>query len=127
MPINEAVTSKATTTYSSGTVVPKKRDTTGQSSLSLRSREGTVPAREEKKEAPLFLTLRGGLTVPWSVLDWCLDLETRGVSFSVKDGRIYPTPLSTLTDADKAFLKTHRAIVLALASYQPDDSHLWRA
>lgn len=82
---------------------------------------------DKKEETLQFLELQGGLIVPWPVLDWCLQLEQRGVVFRVSDGRIFPDPLSTLTDADQAFLTDHRWHVLALAEYAPDDLHLWRA
>jgi len=70
----------------------------------------------------LFLELRGGLMVPWPVLDWCLQMEQRGIVFRVSDGRVVPEPV--LNKADQAFLDANRWHVLALAEYAPDDTHL---
>ena len=108
-------------TYRAGHVSRENGTSTGQNPLSLRSREGDVPVpRFEEKEQITYRTLLGGLTVREDVIDWCISQELQGVRFSVKDGRIYPQPLDALTEADRAFLRTHRNHVLAVVTYDAD-------
>lgn len=65
-----------------------------------------------------FIELAGGLIVREDVLAWMIDKDLDGVTFLVRNSRIYPEPLSALTDADIAFLKAHRTHVEAIASYE---------
>ncbi len=66
--------------------------------------------------------LKGGLVVPAEVLVGCLEMETRGISFTSRGSELLVGPHALLTDADRAFLRRWRSHVAALAEYHvPSD------
>jgi hypothetical protein len=65
-----------------------------------------------------LVVLRGGLTLPTSVVVAALDLESRGFTMRAEpDGRLVTSPGSRLTDVDRRFLAEHKAELLAIVAY----------
>lgn len=75
-------------------------------------------SRPEAEQAARLLVLRGGLTVREDVVAWLIDKDLAGVMFEVRHGRVYPSPLEALTEADRAFLRDHRWQVLGMLGYE---------
>jgi len=71
------------------------------------------------------VTLRGGVSVSVEVLERLLDLERRGATFALLEGRGFRvSPPSVLTPDDVAFLTAHRHEARRLLAYEADDRHL---
>jgi hypothetical protein len=69
-------------------------------------------------EAPVLVTFRGGFAADWTVVERLLDLEARGVTFTLADaGRFRVTPVEWLTNTDRAFLRARRDEVRAVVAY----------
>lgn len=65
-----------------------------------------------------LVPLRGGPTVPTSLVLRMLDMEDRGARFRIEpDGRLHVGPRAAVTAADLAFCREHRDLVLACVSY----------
>lgn len=65
-----------------------------------------------------LVPLRGGFSAPVWVIEWLIDSEHRGLRFSVlPDGRLHVGPRDGVDDADVAFIKKHKAIILAAVTY----------
>ena len=61
--------------------------------------------------------LRGGLMVDGDVIRGLVDLENRGCTFRVEDGRIYVEPMAELSEADRTWLTAHRLQALGILGY----------
>jgi hypothetical protein len=69
-------------------------------------------------EAPALVIFRHGFVADWTVVERLLDLEARGVTFTLADaGRFRVTPVTLLTEADRAFLRARRDEVRAVVAY----------
>jgi hypothetical protein len=67
-----------------------------------------------------LVTLDGGLTVNWAVVQRLLDLESRGATFELKpDGGFRVLPSTVLNADDTAFLKAHRDEARRVLEYEP--------
>lgn len=72
-------------------------------------------------EPPAVVTFRHGFVADWMVVERLLDLEARGVTFTLADaGRFRVTPVDLLTDSDRAFLHSRRDEVRAVIGYYTD-------
>ncbi len=68
--------------------------------------------------------LRHGPTVPVAVVRHLLDMESRGVVFTVTETGVDVRPAALVTPADIAFLRAHRDDVRAIVAYDPPVEHL---
>jgi len=73
-----------------------------------------------------FIELRGGLTLPVEVVEFALRLEDRGIQLeAVKDvlrvkAKTGSKPI--LSDEETAFIRSRKAHLLAVATYQAPES-----
>jgi DNA primase len=64
------------------------------------------------------IDLKGGVRVLADVLQHVLDLEGRGVAFSITDGQLIVSPSELLTDADMICLRRHKDDVGRIVRYE---------
>ena len=66
-----------------------------------------------------LVTLRGGLIVPLPLLQFCWQLEDRGIALTVdeSDGSIVAMPASKLTDTDCATIREHKPAIVDILRY----------
>jgi hypothetical protein len=65
-----------------------------------------------------LIPLRDGPAVPASVVVWMTNAEERGVRFRLdSDGRIHVGPRDRVQGDDLAFIRQHRADVVACVAY----------
>jgi hypothetical protein len=67
-----------------------------------------------------FVYLRGGLTLPLTVLRLAWDLEERGVVLQHVGDALLVAPRNALTDGDRALIRRWRLHLLALLEYDAD-------
>ena len=65
-----------------------------------------------------FVTLKGGLTVPFEALTLAWALETRGFQIRVVDHDLVVEPHAALSEGDRAALTRWRPHVAALVQYE---------
>lgn len=70
-----------------------------------------------KTSEPLLVTLRDGPPVPAAVLTALWNLEARGATFTVQGDTLTVRPREVLTDTDRALLRDHKPMVLAVLDY----------
>lgn len=68
-----------------------------------------------------FVTLRGGPTVRADVITRLVQLEAAGVAFALAGGHVQARPASLIAPEDRAFLRAHRADVVAIVAYEPPE------
>ena len=62
--------------------------------------------------------LRGGPAVPASIVSWYIDSSFRGLTLRAEpDGSLYVGPRQAVTAADLAFVRAHKAALLACIRY----------
>ena len=66
----------------------------------------------------MTIELRGGLFVDDAALAFCLALEFRGHQLTAREGQLLVSQASTLTADDRAQIRRHRLMLLAIADYQ---------
>jgi TubC N-terminal docking domain len=71
-----------------------------------------------------FVTLKGGLTVPFAALNLAWELETRGFQLTVVNDDLVVEPHAALSDGDQAALGRWRRHVAALVQYECPKSEL---
>lgn len=67
----------------------------------------------------MSIELRDGPTLPDAAVLLALQLEAEGHDLQVRDGKLLVTNSSTLTPAQWAGVKQHRADILKLLEYKP--------
>jgi hypothetical protein len=66
----------------------------------------------------VLVSLRGGPTVPWSVVCWITDAEAGVNRFrTLCDGLLHVGPRDSVQAEDLAFIREHRASVRACVAY----------
>jgi hypothetical protein len=65
-----------------------------------------------------FVTLKGGLTVPFEALAFAWELETRGFQMRVVNHELEVEPHAALSDGDRTSLTRWRQHVAALVQYE---------
>lgn len=68
----------------------------------------TAPRSED-----VLLSLHGGATCLASVWDWMVEASFRLTFKTLSDGRLHVSPREAITLADAAFIKAHKAEILA--------------
>jgi hypothetical protein len=69
-----------------------------------------------------FVTLRGGLTLPWPAVQLALDLEQRGLSITVDGDDLIVRPKGQLTAEDRDGLRRWKRHVVALLMYRAPEA-----
>lgn len=64
------------------------------------------------------IELAGGLFVTDAALATAIGLEFRGHVLTVKDGQLFVSQASKLTEQDRASIKVHRRHLMAIAEYR---------
>ena len=97
-----------------GVVTPTLRDTLQHHKVDLL--RALAPATK-------FITLRGGVVLPWPAVALALDLEARGCALRLDDHQdVVVDPHPALTDADRAAMHRWRQDLALIIEYDADGS-----